>query len=246
MKTTLRASACVLALCAVSPAMAGVSSDLSTEYFNLQGPNWVQNDFRVTGNAAVPLNWNGLRLQGSAQYEYTNVANCCTWSEGTFALTPFWTGDNARVAVSVGRTQVLTFSTWNAGVGAEYFVSPDFTLAAKGGAWFGTFNQSGGYFGGQATYYWNPDLALSATVDYSKNPGSYSEAFRTRAEYRVWNNLSVYGGYTFDEEGNDGTHIFTIGLKLYCNDGGATTLVDAQRTGTVGYISTFDALWFHD
>jgi hypothetical protein len=240
MKKILYASTCVLALCAATPALADISTDASVDWFNLQGPGWVQNNVRLTGNAAIPLGWNNMSVQGSAQYEFYDSEI----SDGTFAITPFWTGDDARVAVSVGRTQVLDFSAWNAGVGAEYFLSPDFTVAAKGGAWWGVDGTSGGYVGGQATYYWTPDLGLTGTVDYSKIPGGYDLAFRARGEYRIWDNLSVYGGYTFNQEDRTPAHIFLIGLKLYCN--GANTLVDEQRTGTVGWISTFDPLWFHD
>jgi hypothetical protein len=245
MKRILLASAGAFALCTASPALADISSDLSLDDMNLQGPGWVENHIRLTGDAAVPLGFNDLSLQGSGQYEYVSEGGF-DFSAGTFALTPFWTGSDMRVALSVGRTQVLNFSTWNSGVGAEFFVSPDFTIAAKGGAWWGTYGQSGGYVGGQATYYWTPDLALSATVDYAKVPFVYDTAFKARAEYRVWDNVSIYGGYTFNEEGHTPAHLLTIGLKLYCNGNGATTLVDEQRSGTVGYISTFDPLWFHD
>src|SRR5262245_31068357 len=99
MKRILLTSASAFALCAVSPAFAHVSATLSADYFNLQGPSWVENHFRLTGDAAVPLGWYDLSLQGSAQYEYANSAGCCHWSEGTFAVTPFWTGQDTRVAL---------------------------------------------------------------------------------------------------------------------------------------------------
>src|SRR5689334_22812305 len=100
MKRILLASACALAF--VSPACADVSATLSGQYFNLQGPGWQQSDFRLTGVGAVPLGMSNLSLQGSAEYEYAGSGGF-DWSEGTFAITPFWTGDNVRAALSVGR-----------------------------------------------------------------------------------------------------------------------------------------------
>jgi hypothetical protein len=245
MKKILLATACAIAFGATTPALADLSGTLSGDYLGLRGQHWNEDHFRLTGVGAIPLDWNDISLQGSAQYEYA-ADHHFDWSEGTFAATAFWTGDDARVALNFQRTQVLTFSTWNSGVGAEYFLAPDWTIAAKGGAWWGTERTAGGYFGGQLTYYWDPDFSLSATGDYSKVPNGFDTEIEGRAEYLVWDQISIYGAYTYVDDSHDPVNLFLIGLKFYCDGDGATTLVGHHRQGPVGYISTFEPLWFHD
>ena len=250
MKQLLLGSVCALACAALSTmsAQASVSGSVSADYnYNA----WDSSDYsmgEVRGAILTDLGYDNLSAQANAQYQYVGSDN----SIGTFSGSLFWTGQESRIAVTVQNEQWEGFDPWSAGIGAEVFISPEWTLAAHAGAWWQAYSSqySGGYAGAKATYYWNPNLALSGQIDYSSLPDYYygqanDVEFTARAEYLWCDDLAVFGGYTYGDVGSSPVNAFTIGLKYYVGDNSATTLVDHHRTGEMDYPVTFQPIWFH-
>jgi len=115
-------------------------------------------------------------------------------------------------------------------LGGDWGIEPDGTYHNTSGS-----GSSGGYVGGQGSWYVTPDIALSGDVDYIDVAGNAtSETIKAEWLFASSLPLSLYGGYQHvDSVGS--ANVWFIGLKFYGGDGGAT-LVDHQREGSLGYI----------
>jgi len=256
MKKILLASVGALALCAAlsTPAAAsGISGTLSGSYANDtnggSGDLWNVNG-SVTG--MVGSNW-GLEATGGYHSLSDGGANLDIWNVGGSA---FWAGMQGRLAGTVNyySTSVTGFdlNVTSYGAGGEFYAAPNFTVAVKGGgqtvnaSGFGLGgNDSGGYAGGMLQWYVMPNLSLSGAVDYAEFAGVNATSETIKAEWLFSETMpiSIYGGYEhadFNTGGfgfGGGGDLFFVGLKLYMNGSGGSTLVDRQRGGSLGYIA---------
>ena len=182
------------------------------------------------GKAAltIPLggDW-GIEADGS----YHNASSTDFWSIGG---SPFFRFEAGRIAATAIYHDVDGAHLTNYGAGGEWYAAPNFTLAVRGGGTSGS-GSSGGYVGGQGSWYVTPDIALSGDVDYIDVAGNAtSETIKAEWLFASSLPLSLYGGYQHvDSVGS--ANVWFIGLKFYGGDGGAT-LVDHQREGSLGYI----------
>jgi len=126
------------------------------------------------------------------------------------------------------------------------------TIAAKGGGNTigvsgigGSGSDTGGYAGGMLQWYVVPNVSLSGAVDYVEFTGVNSTSETVKLEWLFSQTMpvSIYGGYEHADLnassfGNLGSgDFFFVGIKLYMNGSGAGTLVDRQRSGSLGYIA---------
>lgn len=254
-RTAILGAASAVAMIAVSAsaALAGnFSGTLTGDYAHIDGSGSDANLWGVSGAGVFNLDgpWNiGLHV------DYSNLDgsgfNTDTWS---FGGNTFYRGDNGRLGVAVGYsssdTGFGTFHVTNYGVGGEWWANKMWTFAAKGGGFSGSGSLDGYYLGGQVIGYVCPNVGISGTVDYAHLSGGLSETdYGVKAEWLVSEStpISVWGGYTgtdFNGFGSTGTvNTWTIGLTFYTNgDSAATSLVDRQRSGTLGWAGNFSPL----
>jgi hypothetical protein len=242
MKKILFASACAIAF-AATPALAqDWSGSLSGgyEYFATGGASL--NSVGTQGLASVPLNWNDLNLQADGDYHHLWGGGASV-DAGTLGGALVWNGSDVRTALNAQYHMTPAGNATTYGAGVEWYAAPDWTVGLRGGGLsLAGGGGSGGYFGGEVVKYLVPDFALSAGIDYTSLSGGHATDYSARAEYLVWNNLSIYGGYTFTDVPGAGLHSLMIGLKLYC-DGDGPALVDHQRSGPATYISTYSPVF---
>ncbi len=176
------------------------------------------------------------------------------WNVGGSA---FWANVQGRLAATVNYYSTSAFRAdlhvTSYGAGGEFYAGPSVTLAVKGGGntvdvsgFGGSGSDSGGYAGGMAQWYPMPNLSLSGSVDYAEFSflDATSETFK--AEYLASETLpvSVYAGYEHVEYntsgfglGGDGDLFSRRAWKFYMNGSDSGTLVDRQRSGSLGYIA---------
>ncbi|MBV9331500.1 MAG: hypothetical protein JOZ55_08095, partial [Alphaproteobacteria bacterium] len=175
MKKILLATVSALGLAALStPAQAqegwtqGWSGILSGDYNYTNYKGYTEDYLEANGTAAVPL-FADVTLQGHAEGQFlVGGQQGDAWSIGTFDGTMFWSGPDMRVAVTIQKELWEDFNPWTAELGGEYYLSPDITLALKGGVTWNIYRSSygsRGNFGGQVTYYCDPNVALSLSFD---------------------------------------------------------------------------------
>jgi hypothetical protein len=251
-KLLLSSAALALGLTlAASAANASVSGTLSGSYAsdtdNSLGDLWNLNG-SLTG--MVGGNW-GLEATGG--YHSLSISggggNLDIWNVGGSA---FWAMSQGRLAATVNyystSTSGLDLNVTSYGVGGEWYAGPQFTVALKGGGQtlsaFGG-NASGGYAGGMLKWYAMPNLAISGQVDYAEFSGTHITSEGVQVEWMFSNTmpLSIYGGYSHDEFGSGGffgsadANTFNVGVKFYFNNPTGGSLVDRQRSGSLGYIA---------
>jgi hypothetical protein len=257
MKTILLASAGALALCVslstsamaqyagtVSGSYAGDTNDNGADLWNVNGsltglfdPNW---------GAEVTGGYHSLSQDGIAE-------NLDVWNVGGSL---FWNNVQGRLAATVNYYDTsiahLDLNATSYGIGGEYYAAPNFTVAVKGGgetvdvSGFGSSgDDSGGYVGGMLQWYAMPNLSLSGSVDYADLAGSHVTSETIKAEWLFSETMpvSIYGGYEHADLGSGGFglsgdgDLFFVGVKLYMNGANGGTLVDRQRSGSLGYIA---------
>jgi hypothetical protein len=231
MKTYLLAGACALAL--ASPALAdGVSADALGTFGNVAGfPSW-----GVGASLNIPTGWDGISIDatgGAAGIGSAHLYN--------FGGNLMWSGSDFRLAGSVNYNHIsdfgLSIDETQIGAGAQWFAAPWLTATVAGGGIAGS--HSGGYFGADLKAYVCPDAALDGFVTYENIASVHITDYGVHAEYLPFEHLPVSIGVTYDHlEGSSvgpssSTDSWWIGLKVYLNENGASTLVDRQRTGTL-------------
>lgn len=265
-RSFLAASACVFAF-AVTPlaaAEAGVLSDaltnglpgasavLSADYANFDAKNAGNaNSYGVSAAATVPLNLyqSHAELDGGYHHLSGNGSNRDQWNT---AGSLYWAPGAGRLGATVGYQQF-----GNGGVGdvtnyggfAEWWANNHLTLAAKAGGFSGNRVSDGYYAGGAATGYLQPNFALKAAVDYTHvNHLTKETDYTASGEWLVSEEVpvSVYAGYTHATYSNGAGHMNVVfaGLRFYTDGSGATTLVDRQRSGTLGWDASFSPTAF--
>ena len=268
LRTTILGTACALALgsLAAGPAMADVSNfsaaaGVGYEHASVSG--FHANDWTFMGTAAVDTDWlHNMSVQGDINYQ--SVADHYDGDGGvhvsdlSLSISPFWRMPWGRIGAVVGLNDYDYYGALNErfvnfGGYAEWYVCPNVTLAVKGGGWTAEYyssNQGSGYVGGQATWYAMPDLAITGTVDYTGYPHNYGSSNETNygvmAEWLVSEStpISVYAGWngTSVSHSSDTVSTWMVGLKVYTDQNGASTLVDRQRSGSSTWATRFNPL----
>lgn len=251
-KAILAASA--LALMS-APALADdldFAGVLSGNYIHVGSDLPSADGWGINGSGAVGLGDSGLAAELDAGHNHLSISSLDAndWNIGGSL---FWKFGEGRVGATVNYTNV-NLSVLSVGADAhatnyggfgEYFASDMFTVGGKVGGFSGDFD--GVYFGGGVTGYVFPDFAVSGSVNYTNFNHLFHETdLGISAEYLISEEIPVSGfvGYTWSDLSNGGGNANTlfVGLRLYTNTTGAATLVDRQRTGTVGSLATFGPL----
>jgi len=244
MRRILLGCASLLAF-AASPALAGdwsgtFAGDYS--YFHAGGSD--ANSVGIDGMLARSLDWNGLSVQANADYHYLWAGGGGgSVNSGTFGGALVWNGMDGRIAANANYHTTGLFNGTTYGVGGEWYGGPDWTLGLRGGGLSVSGGGTGGYVGGEAIKYFDSNWSLGIGMDYTSVGHARVTDYSARVEYLAWQNLSIYGGYTFADIPGTSGHVLTIGLKWYC-DGGAPTLVDNNRSAPSAFISNFASTIF--
>lgn len=188
----------------------------------------------------------GLHAQFNAGYNYATLpgAHISNWNLGGSG---YWKGAMGRAGVLVNYTDVNlsvlgSAHTTNFGAFGEYFANEYFTFGVKGGGFSG--DVKGGYAGAQVTGYVFPDFAITAGMNYTHfNHISAETDLGIQAEYLIDHELPFAGfaGYTYSDlsDGGGTVSTFLVGLRFYFNTDGFSSLIERQRSGTVGTIGNF-------
>lgn len=220
--------------------------------FGSDGDQW-----GFTGSALFPLMHNvGIGINAGYDRVTSKFFDLDHWTAGASLV---WQIGDVRFGPSYGfqRNSASGFSadTHNYGGFGEYFATPWLTVGAKGGGFSSDPGSNGYYVGGQFKGYLMPNLALTGMIDhthFNAFGGSNENDYSINGEYLFggglyrapWPPISIYGGYTRSNFTPGSFHVdtFFVGIKLYTDGNGATTLVDRQRTGTLGWQTEFAAL----
>lgn len=251
-------SAAVVAAASLGAAQAGDLSDfhgtLSGNYANLNISHGGGSAdlYGVSGAGTIPLNLSGAHVEGALGYHHmtTSGANADVYNVGGSL---YWMPGAGRLGVTVGyhdTNQSGSSSVTNYGGFAEWFANDFVTVGAKGGGFSGSASTDGYYIGGRATGYATRNIALNASIDYAHiNHLTDETDYSLSGEWLVSETtpISIYGGYTYTDLSNTSVHVDTwmIGLRIYTDGNGATTLVDRQRSGTLGWASSFGPAAFN-
>ncbi len=202
----------------------------------------------LNGAGKIGLGDTGLNAELDAGYNHLTVlhGHANDWNIGG-AL--FYKNDMGRIGANVNYTKVdVSFfdaHATNYGGFAEFYASDMFTFNAKVGGFSGDID--GVYAGGGVTGYVFPDFGVTASLNYNHiNHGFDETDLSLQGEYLLSEEIPVSGfvGYTYSglSEGAGYGNTLFVGLRLYTNTTGAATLVDRQRSGTVGSLTGFGPL----
>jgi hypothetical protein len=231
MRYMILASVCTTALLACAPAQAQVTGTLGAGYTRITDGGGAD-IYGVNGSAAAVLG-DGWSFEGTGSYHNATPGSLDLWSVGgnLFTTTGFGRIAGGAIHGSVGFDHQTQF-----GVGADWFFSDNLTLSLKGGGEYASKGDTGGYVGGQAAWYFMPNLALSGSVDYVGDPLGDINSQTIKGEWQFSDTLplSVSLGYQrYNGAGIDTNSVF-VGFKFYFD--GAPNLVGHHRTGSLGYI----------
>lgn len=188
----------------------------------------------------------GVHAQGHAGYNYATLpgAHISNWNIGGSA---YWRGTFGRAGAIVNYNDVNlsvlgSAHTTNYGAFGEYFANDNFTFGIKSGGFSGDFN--GGYVGVQVTGYVFADFAVSGAINYTHiNRIGAETDLGIQGEYLLSEEtpFSVFAGYTYSDLSDGGGHVstFMVGVRLYYNTDGFSSLMERQRSGTLGAIGGF-------
>jgi hypothetical protein len=251
-RTAILGAVSALALSAVPALASDFSGTLSGDYANISGSGSSANSWGVSGSGVfnVASDW-AVGLDAGYHNFDGGGSNANVWNvDGNL----FYRCPNGRIGATVGYLANdnwffgTNFHATNYGVAGEWWASKMFTVGVKGGGYNASFSFSGAYFGAAATFYAMPDLAFTGSYDYtSVNHGFGHESDWTiEGEWLVSEStpISIYGGYegtsisTFSSNPN----VWFVGVRLYTNGDGSSTLVDRQRNGTPGWLTSFSPL----
>lgn len=244
-------------------AVAGpVRADATTGWSSIVDGNYAKPNghfvggsiFGIGGALTTPTEYFGANFEAEVGYHDIEVggASHSNWDIGA---TAFWPMSWGRVGGTVAYHSVdagggTTDTVWNYQAASEWFAGNEFTVGAKVGGGSGGRGLGGWYVGGEAIFYPCPDVALSSTIDYARDDNwtffSRETDVTASVEWLVSQDtpISIYGGYTWTEAhvgfpfGTPHADILFAGVRYYTNGSGAKSLLDRQRTGTAGWIST--------
>lgn len=236
----------------INDALPQASAVLSGDYANFdsnRGGN--ANEYGVSGAATLPLGLYNTHAELDAGYHHLsgNGSDVDRWNT---AGSLYWAPGAGRLGATVGYHDFSGNGfgdVTNYGGFAEWWANERFTLAAKAGGFNGNHDSDGYYSGGAVTGYLQPDVALTAAVDYTHMDHFTNETdFTASGEWLVSEEVpvSIYGGYTHSDLSDGAGHmnVVFVGLRIYTDGDGNTTLVDRQRNGTLGWDSSFSPVAF--
>ena len=251
-RAKLLAGVCGLLLssAALQPAMAaapvGFAGTIGGSYGQTSCDGCDNEDiWNINGSAAFGFSPN---FGGELDAGYTGVSgtgfDINLWGVGGSV---FWAPGMGRAGATV---QYSTFSEsgfspdfFSYGVFGEYFASPYFTLAAKGGGLSisgSGLSESGGYIGAALIGYPLPNLAITPAIEFMSVSDLDVTNYGISAEYLISETvpISVFAGYTHSTLSAFGSDLdgdqWMIGFRFYTN-GNGSTLVERHRQGTLGW-----------
>ena len=224
--------ALALSSAAHAASLDGMSGTLGAGYsFGLN--HGVNDLYGVDGSLDMPIaDLAGFEVQGG--YHRPEGGGYDIWEIGG---TVHAGNERGRLAANFMYHDAAGNNVETYGVGGEYFVAPEITVALRGGGVY-RHSKNGGYVGGQGTWYATPNLAFSGTVDYwSAGVNQTSETLKVEWLPCETTPISVYTGYQhWNSPGLSDSAIF-VGVRFYLSGSGAQTLVDHQRRDVSGFIS---------
>ena len=224
----------------VSSATLTVDPAHFTPNVGAKGDQW-----GVAGSGLFPI-YDKLGIDLNAGYHRVTTSGpgpgLNNWTAGASLV---WQEPDWRFGPSFGfqsnSVGFLSTQTYNYGPYVDWFALPYLTLSTKGGGFSSTPVLGGFYFSGGIKLYATPNFVYNSAIDYTRftSFASSSETdFTISAEYLFSERtpISFFGGFTRNQfsPGNFRVNTVSFGLKLYLNGDGAATLVDRQRTGTLG------------
>lgn len=166
------------------------------------------------------------------------------WNVGAEPYYSFHAGRAGLAVHYIGQQGGVGSDTlYSYGAFGEWFATDRVTLGLKSATITGGGARAA-LVGGRLTGYFFPDLALSGTVEYEQESRDNSETDLTaEAEYLFSESLpiSAFAGYTRANANgmvSSDVNLFFIGLKIYADGRTSKTLVDRQRNGTLGWLSS--------
>jgi len=254
----------------LSPALAdapvGFAGTLTGMYGNSflkgAGTDSSLDSYGISGSGAYGFDIPNFaaEIDGSYGHIGTHGNDADTWSIGGSI---FWasaigrvggTGSYSRVELlGSGSGDQLDTSTY--GAFGEYYLNDMITFGVKGGWFHATagFSGCGGegsscgssatgnYFGGAATWYAIPDVALWTAVDYLTFDSGNFTTYSLGGEYLFSEMLPISGFASWSNtqisSGGGHENTFLFGFKYYFNNNGST-LKDRQRNGTLGWLAS--------
>ncbi|HTO42264.1 MAG TPA: hypothetical protein VL026_14935 [Rhizomicrobium sp.] len=206
------------------------------------------NVWSINGAAKIGLGDTGLNAELDVGHNHLSISsvNVNNWNVGG-AL--FYKVEEGRVGANVNYTEIKTLGVkahaTNYGGFGEYFASDMFTLGGKLGGFSGDAN--GLYVGAGVTGYVFPNFGVTASLNFTNVNKAFQETdLGLQGEYLISEEIPVSGfaGYTYSDFSNGGgtAHTVFVGLRLYTNTVGGTTLVERQRNGTVSSVAGFGPL----
>jgi hypothetical protein len=230
------ASACLAALLTAVPASAQI---LGTQITGTLGGDYSRvtdaggaDIYGVSGSLATAIG-SGWNFEGTANYHNTSPGSLDLWGVGGNLFTNTGFG---RIAAGASHGGVNFGHATQYGAGADWFYSDNLTLSLKGGGHYTSGGVTGGFVGGQASWYFTPNLALSGSAEFIGSSAGDINSQTIKGEWQVSDTfpLAVSLGYQrYEAAGTDLNTVF-VGLKFYFD--GAPTLVGHHRTGSLGYI----------
>ena len=194
------------------------------------------------GSAVLPLGSSPFSVQIDGGYHNLTLRGSSgNVTDGDVDGAISWRLPKGRAGLTVGYDAKTlagtTLNFTNYGVYGEWYPIAPVTLGVKGG---GVTLSAGGsttgvYAGGEIVGYAMPNLALSASVDYTGFNGLSFSGGGVKAEYLVSQSIpiSVFAGYTYTNIQSFGgiqSNTFSIGAKYYFGARGST-LVEHHRDG---------------
>lgn len=238
------------------PQEAGFFASADYGHANASGgPDVSANTWGLGLGGQLPWAQTGIHIQLDGAYSSASadgVPTVKTWNAG---VEPYYAISQARFGVAihyVGQQGGLGYTNdtlYSYGAYGEWFATPGITLSAKSATITGG-SERGALIGGKITGYLLRDLALSGIVEYEKEDRDNFETDLTvHAEYLLSESLpvSVFAGYTLASPsgvGSTDVNLFFVGLKIYADGRTSRTLVDRQRHGTLGWLSSFGTVNF--
>lgn len=253
-------------ICAAALSAAPLSGALADGFSNFHGTvsgNYAHTDasngggnwdsYGIDGSGAIGLGMSDLNAEIDASYHHATVVGI-DLNSYRIGGTLFYAPSGGAIDGRVGATFNYDYLDADIGSGhvnnyggfAEWYLNHTFTFSAKGGGFDASGNVDGYYLGAQIKAYVCPDIALSGSIDHAKI-NTYSFANETdytfEGEWMFTDNLplSVYAGYAASDLSGTSSNLDTyfIGLRLYTDGNGATSLRDRQRTGNIGWAVSF-------
>lgn len=197
----------------------------------------------------LPLRNTGIHFELDGAYSSVSPSlgpTVQTWNAG---VEPYYAFQDGRVGLAVhyigqqGGEGYAKDTLYSYGAYGEWFATDRITLSAKSSTITGG-DARGAFLGAKLTGYLLTDLALSGIVEYEKESRDQSETDLTvEAEYLFSERLpvSMFAGYTLASPsgiGSTDVNLFFVGLKIYADGRTSHTLVDRQRNGTLGWLSS--------